>query len=73
MTDLRVGRKSLYLYSHDDPLCSAERVDALVAARRAAGADVAALSWRRSQHVGHLIKNYREYTEALLGFLQGLA
>lgn len=73
MRDLgAVGRKALYLYSADDPLCCVRQLDELVAARRAAGADVTAVRWERSAHVGHLLKHYREYSAALLGFLGDL-
>lgn len=61
---------SLYLYSADDPLCLVDRLDALLAARRADGVDVAAVRWETSRHVGHLLCHPREYKAALLGFLQ---
>lgn len=63
---------SLYLYSADDPLCLVDKLDALVAARRAAGADVEAVRWEASQHVGHLMRHPRRYRQALLRFLAGL-
>jgi hypothetical protein len=72
MQGMQLGSKTLYLYSADDPLCDAAKLDALVASRRQAGADVAATRWERSQHVGHLVKHYKEYSSALLGFLQSL-
>lgn len=68
-----VPRCSLYLYSADDPLCLADKLDELIAARRAAGADVEAVRWEASQHVGHLMRHPRRYRQALLGFLAGLA
>ena len=72
MRDMRLGSRTLYLYSADDPLCDAAKLDVLVASRRQAGADVAATRWERSQHVGHLVKHYSEYRAALLRFLQSL-
>ena len=72
MLEMRLGSKTLYLYSADDPLCDATHLDSLVASRRQAGADVAAARWERSQHVGHLVKHYEEYCAALLGFLRSL-
>ncbi|KAL4451872.1 hypothetical protein ABPG75_007534 [Micractinium tetrahymenae] len=72
MRDLRLGSRSLYIYSEDDPLCDAARLDQLIASRRAAGANVSALRWQRSQHVAHLLQHYKEYTAALFGFLRGL-
>lgn len=72
MRQLRLGRRSLYLYSRDDPLCLPDKLDELIAARRAAGADVAAVAWERSQHVGHLLKHYKQYTAALFSFLASL-
>ena len=72
MQDMRLGSRTLYLFSADDPLCDAAKLDALVASRRQAGADVAATRWERSQHVGHLVQHYKEYSAALLGFLHSL-
>ena len=72
MRQLQLGRRSLYLYSRDDPLCLPDELEQLIAARRVAGADVAAVVWERSQHVGHLLQHYREYTAALLSFLASL-
>lgn len=72
MEQLRMGRKSLYLYSQDDPLCDPVKLDELVAARRRqlGDAQVAAVKWQRSQHVAHIRHHMREYTGALFGFLQ---
>lgn len=70
MLDLRLGPCSLYIYSEDDPLCDAARLDQLIASRRGAGADVAALRWQRSQHVAHLLQHYKEYATALFQFLE---
>lgn len=72
MQDLRLGPRSLYVYSEDDPLCDAARLDQLIASKRAAGADVAALRWQRSRHVAHLLQHYKEYTAAPSDFLRGV-
>lgn len=72
MRDVRLGR-SLYLYSADDPLCLVDRLDQLVADRRQAGADVAAVRWEESQHVGHLLKHPKQYKAALFDFLGSLS
>lgn len=73
MRQLSLGRRSLYLFSDDDPLCLPDKLEQLIAARRAAGAEVQEVRWERSQHVGHLLKHYKEYTAALFGFLASLA
>lgn len=74
MQNLRLGSKSLYLYSVDDPLCDHAKLDELVAARRRqlGASEVAAVKWERSQHVAHLRCHMREYTEALFGFLRSI-
>ncbi len=72
MRQLSLGRRSLYLFSDDDPLCLPDKLEQLIADRKAAGADVQEVRWKRSQHVGHLLKHYKEYTAALFGFLASL-
>lgn len=70
MGDLQqLGQRSLYLYSADDPLCEAGKVDVLVAERRRAGHSVAAQRWAASQHVGHLRCHPGEYRRLVADFL----
>lgn len=73
MRQLQLGRRSLYLFSEDDPLCLPDKLEQLIGARRAAGADVQVVKWERSQHCGHLLKHYKQYSTALFGFLASLA
>eukprot|EP00887_Chlorella_sp_A99_P000179 scaffold13.g179.t1 len=73
MQTLALGRRTLYLYAQDDPLCDAARLERLVAARRAAGADVAARSWAHGRHVHLLDDHPEEYRQQLKEFLQSLA
>ena len=67
-----MGDASLYLYSKNDPLCDAEKLDALIAARRAvAGSgDVRSHCWTTSSHVGHLRDHNGQYRELVYRFLQ---
>jgi bifunctional N-acetylglucosamine-1-phosphate-uridyltransferase/glucosamine-1-phosphate-acetyltransferase GlmU-like protein len=65
------GGRSLYLYSADDPLCDAAKLDELVAARQQRyGVAVAAKKWQQSKHVGHLLCHTEEYTAEVLRFLR---
>lgn len=74
MGDLQqLGQRSLYVYSSDDPLCDAAKVDSLVAARRRAGHRVTAKRWAASQHVGHLRCHPEEYRQLLGAFLAEVA
>ena len=66
------GKPFLFLYSQDDALCSAAKLDELVAEKRARGQDVAARRWERSEHVAHFRHHRQEYTALLLHFLGGL-
>ncbi|KAF6260960.1 hypothetical protein COO60DRAFT_1682550 [Scenedesmus sp. NREL 46B-D3] len=64
------GGRCLYLYSADDPLCDAAKLDELVAARqRQYGAAVTAKKWQHSKHVGHLLCHAEEYMAEVLRFL----
>jgi hypothetical protein len=72
MERLGWGRPLLYLYSVDDPLCDAARVDALVAEKRRRGHDVRARRWTRSGHVSHLRHHTQEYKAILQHFLASL-
>lgn len=72
MTNLDLGRASLYLYSDDDHLCDAGKLKQLIAARRAAGRAVVEKRWQQSRHVAHLRAHPEEYRQAVLGFLGGL-
>lgn len=69
MERLSWGRPLLFLYSADDPLCDAAKVDELVAEKRRRGQDVKARKWERSGHVAHLRHHSDEYTDLLLQFL----
>ena len=62
----------LYLYSLDDHLCDAAKLQQLIALKRAQGHDVTARCWERSRHCTHLRLHPEEYREALLGWLQRL-
>ena len=72
MTDLHMPGPTLYLYSDDDPLANAARLEALIAKRREGGADVRERRWAVSQHVGHLRCHPEQYKAAVLEFLQAL-
>jgi acetyl esterase/lipase len=52
---LQVLQPLLLLYSRDDPLAPAERIDQFVEDVRKAGADVTAATWPQSLHVGTTI------------------
>uniref|UniRef100_A0A383WCI3 Transmembrane protein 53 n=1 Tax=Tetradesmus obliquus TaxID=3088 RepID=A0A383WCI3_TETOB len=75
MRQLRMaGGRCLYLYSADDPLCDAAKLDELVAARKQQyGAAVAAKKWQHSKHVGHLLCHADEYTKEVLQFLSSVS
>lgn len=51
-TCVQVLQPLLLLYSRDDPLAPAERIDDFAADVRKAGADVIAVTWPQSLHVG---------------------
>ena len=70
MEGLGLGRRCLYLYSLDDHLCDAAKLEELIAARRAAGHAVSAHRWERSAHVAHYRHHPRQYEALVLGFLQ---
>lgn len=72
MAGLQLGGRSLYLYSADDHLCDANKLEELIAARRAAGHAVRAHRWERSRHVGHLRHHPEQYRQLVLGFLEEL-
>jgi pimeloyl-ACP methyl ester carboxylesterase len=72
MTSPRLALPTLYLYSRDDPLACAAKLDGLVAARRAAGADARAHCWPESPHVGHLRRHPEQYKRLVLEFLGSL-
>ncbi|GAQ84916.1 hypothetical protein KFL_002120100 [Klebsormidium nitens] len=60
----------LLLYSRDDPLAPAERIDEFVANVRKVGADVTAVTWPQSLHVGHLRLHRDDYRTAVSEFLE---
>jgi hypothetical protein len=64
MKGLELG-PMLFLYSMDDPLCDGRMLAELVAAKRAAGHDVAEVCWPVSEHCGHLKVHREEYEAAL--------
>ena len=72
MERLDWGKPFLFLYSRDDALCSAGKLDELVAEKRARGQDVAGRRWERSEHVAHFRHHRQEYAALLLHFLGGL-
>ena len=72
MTNLQLGSRCLYLYSADDHLCDADKLDQLIAAREAAGHAVQAHKWEHSRHVVHYKLYARQYKQLVLGFLKGL-
>ncbi|KFM29155.1 Transmembrane protein 53 [Auxenochlorella protothecoides] len=63
----------LYLYSADDPLTDAAKLDALLAQKRALGHDVTARRWASSPHVMHFKDHPEEYLARLSAFLQRVA
>lgn len=65
----RGGAPELYLFSDDDPLCDAEALAALAAARQRAGAAVSTARWAVSEHVGHLRCHPERYEQALAAFI----
>ena len=70
MRELHLGGHMLYLYSTDDPLCDAEKLRELIAAKKkGAGQDVTAVEWKESEHCGHLKRHREEYEAALQRFL----
>jgi len=66
--DVRVPE--LYLYSEDDPLCDAKKLDGLVEAREEQGAGVESLCWQESRHVGHMLVHRSDYLEMLDAFVK---
>ena len=72
MTELDWGRPFLFLYSADDPLCDAAKLQGLIETKRAWGQRVTAVRWEASEHCGHLVRHRGEYEAALVGFLREL-
>ena len=72
MVELDWGRPFLFLYSADDPLCDAEKLQQLIETKRARGQRVQAVRWEDSEHCGHLKRHRAEYEATLVAFLQGL-
>lgn len=72
MERLTLGRRTLYLYSRDNPLCDARNLEALVAARRAAGADVMTRAWATGRHCRLWEDHPAEWRAEVRAFLETL-
>ena len=63
----------LYLFSDSDPLCDANKVQALLTERRDSGtihAKVSFKRWKESRHCAHLVDQRDEYVAELRQFLR---
>lgn len=60
---------TLYLYSEDDQLCDAKKLEELIEIRKSGGKNVITRKLTPSQHVQHYRMYPKEYREAVLGFL----
>jgi pimeloyl-ACP methyl ester carboxylesterase len=65
-------RPSLFLFSSDDPLCDAERLQSLIEEKQRRGQSVRWRRWEESQHCAHLKRHKDEYLECLKSFLDDL-
>lgn len=61
--------RELYLFSDDDPLCDASKVNELVGDRSARGVNVSLRRWKNSRHCGHMLLYRDEYLRTLEEFL----
>jgi hypothetical protein len=73
MTNMSMGKSTLYLYCQDDPMVDPVKLDELIAARKARGAQVEYKRWDRSRHVGHYFVHYVEYKNTLEDYLKRMA
>lgn len=70
MVDLDWSRPSLILFSQDDDLCDAIKLQELIAEKRRRGQRVLSVCWEKSEHCAHLKHHNEEYMSVLEEFLK---